>query len=42
MRQRVELLGGGLAAGPVGGGGFRVRACLPLAAAPAAEGAEPT
>jgi signal transduction histidine kinase len=41
MHQRVELLGGGLAAGPVGGGGFRVRACLPLAAAPAAEGAEP-
>ena len=37
MHQRVELLGGGLAAGPVGGG-FRVRARLPLIAAPAAEG----
>ena len=37
MHQRVELLGGGLAAGPVGAG-FRVRARLPLVAAPAAEG----
>jgi signal transduction histidine kinase len=41
MHQRVELLGGGLAAGPVGGGGFRVRARLPLVAAPAADGAGP-
>jgi len=40
MRERVELLGGGLGAGPVGGG-FRVRACLPLAATLPAEGAEP-
>jgi signal transduction histidine kinase len=30
MRQRVELLGGGLAAGPDGGEGFRVTARLPV------------
>jgi signal transduction histidine kinase len=31
MRQRVELLGGLLAAGPDAGQGFRVRARLPVA-----------
>jgi signal transduction histidine kinase len=31
MRQRVELLGGMLVAGPDGGAGFRVRARLPVA-----------
>jgi signal transduction histidine kinase len=29
MRERVELWGGELAIGPIGGGGFRVRARLP-------------
>lgn len=32
MRERVTLLGGTLAAGDKPGGGFQVRACLPLAA----------
>jgi signal transduction histidine kinase len=30
MRERVELLGGSLSAGPVPGGGFVVSAVLPL------------
>ncbi len=30
MRERAELLGGRFAAGPIDGGGFRVRASLPL------------
>jgi signal transduction histidine kinase len=34
MRERVALLGGTFAAGDVAGGGFRVRARLPLAAMP--------
>jgi signal transduction histidine kinase len=38
MHQRIESLGGGLVAGPLGGGGFRVRARLPLAGAPPADG----
>ncbi|WP_189221491.1 sensor histidine kinase, partial [Saccharothrix coeruleofusca] len=33
MRERVEALGGTLRAGPVAGGGFEVRAVLPLGAA---------
>jgi signal transduction histidine kinase len=41
MHQRIESLGGGLVAGPLGGGGFRVRARLPLAGAPPADGVEP-
>jgi signal transduction histidine kinase len=34
MRERAEALGGELAAGPRPDGGFRVRARLPLDAAP--------
>ncbi|MFL6097738.1 MAG: sensor histidine kinase [Blastococcus sp.] len=34
MRQRVEMLGGGLAAGADGDGGFRVRARLPVGSRP--------
>jgi signal transduction histidine kinase len=30
MRERAEALGGSVDAGPVAGGGFRVRATLPL------------
>jgi len=30
MRERVVLYGGQLEVGPLPGGGFRVRACLPL------------
>ena len=30
MRERAALLGGELTAGPRPGGGFQVRACLPL------------
>lgn len=33
MRERVSLLGGSLSAGPVPGGGFLVRAVLPLGSA---------
>lgn len=33
MRERVTLLGGRMEAGPAAGGGFRVRAVLPLAPA---------
>ena len=36
MRERATLLGGQLAAGPCPGGGFEVRACLPLDRAPLA------
>jgi signal transduction histidine kinase len=32
MRERVAALGGALAAGPAGAGGFRVRATIPIAA----------
>jgi signal transduction histidine kinase len=35
MRERCELLGGRLDAGPITGGGFEVKAVLPLAAATA-------
>jgi signal transduction histidine kinase len=34
MRERVEALGGRFAAAPLAGRGFRVRARLPLGAAP--------
>ncbi len=34
MRERAAALGGELQAGPRPGGGFRVRACLPLDGAP--------
>jgi signal transduction histidine kinase len=30
MRERVRLLGGALTAGPASGGGWRLRACLPI------------
>jgi signal transduction histidine kinase len=35
MRERAELLGGSLSAGPVPGGGFAVSAVLPLSGSPA-------
>ena len=35
MRERVLVYGGQFLAGPIPGGGFRVEAVLPLAAAPA-------
>ena len=38
MRTRAEELGGTLDAGPLGGGGFAIRASLPLAAGPASDG----
>ena len=34
MRERVALYGGRLETGPTAGGGFRVRATLPVDAAP--------
>lgn len=36
MRERIELFGGELHVGPRPGGGFRVRACLPVAGSAAA------
>ena len=38
MRTRAEELGGALDAGPLGGGGFAIRAILPLSAGPASGG----
>jgi signal transduction histidine kinase len=40
MRERVNLCGGEFSAGPLPGGGFRVRALLPLGAGTAGEGTE--
>ena len=37
MRERAELFGGSLTAGPKPGGGFRVRLVVPVPAAPDAE-----
>ena len=34
MRERAKLLGGTLDAGPLPGGGFRVRASIPVGDAP--------
>src|SRR5215469_2038027 len=41
MRERIEMYGGTVSAGPLPGGGFRVRAWLPYAAAAAGHGREP-
>ncbi|MBL0804196.1 sensor histidine kinase, partial [Streptomyces albidoflavus] len=38
MRERARALGGDLTAGPAPGGGFTVRATLPLARTTATEG----
>jgi signal transduction histidine kinase len=40
MRERIEMYGGTVSAGPLPGGGFRVRAWLPCPAAPASPGSE--
>ena len=42
MHERVQVYGGGLQAGPLPGGGFRVRAHLPLVAQPTLEPAAET
>ena len=41
MRERIGMYGGTVSAGPLPGGGFRVRAWLPCPSSPAHDGSEP-
>jgi signal transduction histidine kinase len=41
MRERIQMYGGTVTAGPLPGGGFRVRAWMPCPQPPASDGSEP-